>query len=98
MCTNKDFFQAWQLRFSHLVGYGAKYYSYLMSRAVASSIWQKYFASDPFSRVEGERYRRDCLEHGGGKPARALVKDFLQCDPTPKYLVSALITDLDSNK
>ncbi|XP_073989933.1 mitochondrial intermediate peptidase [Rhodnius prolixus] len=89
---------AWQLRFSHLVGYGAKYYSYLMSRAVASSIWQKYFASDPFSRVEGERYRRDCLEHGGGKPARALVKDFLQCDPTPKYLVSALITDLDSNK
>ena len=34
---------AWQHRFSHFVGYGARYYSYLMARSVASSIWQKYF-------------------------------------------------------
>ncbi|KAK9507663.1 hypothetical protein O3M35_007470 [Rhynocoris fuscipes] len=86
---------AWQLRFSHLVGYGAKYYSYLMSRAVASSIWQKYFVNDPFSRIQGEKYRRNCLEHGGGKPARALVRDFLQYELTPKSLASALIIDLD---
>uniref|UniRef100_A0A0A9WMI4 Mitochondrial intermediate peptidase n=2 Tax=Lygus hesperus TaxID=30085 RepID=A0A0A9WMI4_LYGHE len=86
---------AWQLRFSHLVGYGAKYYSYLMSRSVASSIWQNFFIADPFSRQAGERYRRECLGHGGGKPARALVKDFLQIDPAPQYLAKSLISELD---
>jgi intermediate peptidase len=90
-------FQAWQLRFSHLVGYGAKYYSYLLSRAVAAWIWQTYFEADPLNSSSGERYRQECLVHGGGKPARELVADFLGREVTPANLANSLISEIDSN-
>ncbi|XP_055688290.1 mitochondrial intermediate peptidase [Lutzomyia longipalpis] len=88
---------AWQLRFSHLIGYGAKYYSYLVSRAVASSIWHTFFAKDPLSRAQGERYRREFLSFGGGVPSGKLVGDFLQCGVTPQILAKNLIEEVDAN-
>ncbi|XP_069687069.1 mitochondrial intermediate peptidase [Periplaneta americana] len=87
---------AWQLRFSHLVGYGAKYYSYLMSRAIAAWIWQTYFEADPFNSSSGEKYRQECLAHGGGKPARELVAHFLGREVTSSNLVNSLINEIDS--
>lgn len=89
---------AWQLRFGHLVGYGAKYYSYLLSRAVASWIWQEYFADDPFSREMGEKYRKEVLSHGGGRPPRTLVEEFLERRVESVSTVKALMTDLDQRK
>lgn len=86
---------AWQLRFSHLVGYGAKYYSYLISKAVASFIWQIYFANDPLNRENGTRYRNECLAHGGGKPPRKLLTDFLQREVTPNKLADSLTREID---
>lgn len=86
---------AWHLRFSHLVGYGAKYYSYLMSRAVASCIWQTYFEADPLNRTSGEMYRHECLAFGGGKPPKTLVGDFLRRRITPDWLVKSLVREID---
>lgn len=80
-----------------MVGYGAKYYSYLISRAVASWIWHTYFAADPFSRSQGERYRRECLAFGGGIPSKQLVSNFLQRDVTAANLSQSLINELDIN-
>lgn len=85
---------AWQLRFSHLVGYGAKYYSYLVSRALASWIWETYFEANPLDRSNGEKYRRECLAHGGGKPPHALITDFLKREPTPTLLADSLINEI----
>lgn len=90
--------KAWHLRFGHLVGYGAKYYSYLMSRAVASWIWMEYFKDDPFNSTNGERYRSEVLSHGGGVPAKEMVSKFLRKAVTPENLTEALIIDLDINE
>jgi len=86
---------AYHLRFSHLVGYGARYYSYLMARSVASAIWQHSFQADPFCWDAGVRYRKECLEHGGGKASHLLVGDFLGEQMEPGQLAAALIQELD---
>uniref|UniRef100_A0A8B9LCH7 Si:ch73-1a9.4 n=1 Tax=Astyanax mexicanus TaxID=7994 RepID=A0A8B9LCH7_ASTMX len=89
--------EAWQQRFSHLVGYGAKYYSYLMSRAVASMVWKQCFLKDPFSRTMGEHYRNKMLAHGGGREPMLMIEGMLQKTPTTEDFVNALVLDLDAD-
>ncbi|KAJ2555015.1 Mitochondrial intermediate peptidase [Coemansia sp. RSA 1878] len=66
----------WQSRFTHLVGYGASYYSYLLDRVLASRIWDRVFKGDdpstqlsnnPLNREAGERFRNELLRWGGGR-------------------------------
>ncbi|KAL7052094.1 hypothetical protein ACKWTF_004765 [Chironomus riparius] len=89
---------AWQLRFSHLVGYGAKYYSYLCSRAIASWIWQEYFQKDPLNREQGEKYRYNCLLYGGAVPSRQLVSNFLGKEISAQNLANNLINEIDEHQ
>lgn len=88
---------AWQLRFGHLVGYGAKYYSYLVSRAVAQSIWTRIFAKDPLSRDAGFVYKRELLGVGGGKHPREIVETVLQTSVTPEFLADCVLNDVSTS-
>ncbi|PZC81373.1 hypothetical protein B5X24_HaOG212825 [Helicoverpa armigera] len=89
---------AWQHRFSHLIGYGAKYYSYLISRGIAWSIWHKYFQEQPLCRSAGDNLRHQLLRHGGAVPPKILLRDYLQEEVTPTTLANALAEELDHHK
>ena len=80
------------------MGYGARYYSYLMARSIASAIWQHSFQENPYCGVAGGRYMRECLEHGGGKASHLLVSDYLQRQMEPGQLAAALIQELDNKQ
>lgn len=85
---------AWQLRFGHLVGYGARYYSYLISRAVATAIWEKLFEPDPLSRSAGTKFKDGLLVHGGGKDAQSIIKDVLERSVDPEFAAEKVCSSL----
>lgn len=63
----------WQTRFSHLLYYGAGYYSYLYAKCFASTIWERVCKEDPLSLETGTVIRTKLLQHGGAKePAQLL--------------------------
>jgi hypothetical protein len=49
-------------RFTHLIGYGASYYSYLYAQCLSAAIWQDTLQADPLSRSAGELLRHRLLE------------------------------------
>ena len=89
-----DLNAAFYLRFGHLIGYGAKYYSYLYCRAIATKIWQHLFQTDPFCREAGEKYKHLLLRHGGAKQPRSILQDLFGETPSLGDLSESLVTTL----
>ena len=85
---------AWQLKFSHLVSYGGRYYAYLMSRAISKLIWDKLFRNNPLSLESGSQLREKLLKHGGSRPPRELVEQLLDLELTPDNLADALVNEI----
>jgi intermediate peptidase len=69
---------SFQTQFGHLFGYGATYYSYLFDRAIAARVWRMNFRVQPLSRVMGESFRHEVLQHGGAKDPWRMVSCLLQ--------------------
>ncbi|KAF7103632.1 hypothetical protein CFC21_104604 [Triticum aestivum] len=85
----------WHTRFSHLINYGAGYYSYLYARCFATTIWQEVCQGDPLSRSTGCAIRDKFLRHGGAKDPSALLKDFAG-DSVIKNSGGGIIPDISS--
>ncbi|CAL0302561.1 unnamed protein product [Lupinus luteus] len=64
----------WETRFSHLLNYGAGYYSYLYAKCFAATIW-KMCEEDPLSLTTGDALRTKFLQHGGAREPSDLLND-----------------------
>ncbi len=70
--------------FAHVAGgYGAGYYGYLWSQAVATDM-RSAFGADKLDAKAGARYRATVLGEGAQKPPQQVVKDFLGRDGSPQ--------------
>lgn len=73
-----------QLSLTHLVHYGACYYSYLYCRVIASNLWMSFFQINPLDMHAGRLVRNRLLSPGGSCDPEVLLvnllgKDFLNC-------------------
>lgn len=86
----------WQTRFSHLLNYGAGYYSYLYAKCFAATIWQKLCQDDPLSLTTGTALRTKFLQHGGAKDPSEMLKDLVGGTGIVKNLNGGIVPDTAS--
>ncbi|GAB4825974.1 Mitochondrial intermediate peptidase [Ancistrocladus abbreviatus] len=67
----------WHTRFSHLLNYGAGYYSYLYAKCFSATIWQKLCQEDPLSPTTGTALRTKFFQHGGAKDPVILLSNLV---------------------
>ncbi|KAK3009814.1 hypothetical protein RJ639_013939 [Escallonia herrerae] len=85
----------WHTRFSHLLNYGAGYYSYLYAKCFAATIWEKTCKEDPLSLATGSALRSKFLQHGGAKDPADLMNDLVGGE-TVRYRDGGMVPDITS--
>ncbi|KAH3661973.1 hypothetical protein OGAPHI_006152 [Ogataea philodendri] len=86
----EDDVSSWVAKFGHLYSYGAMYYSYLFDRVIATRIWEHLFSKDPYSRVNGDKFKNLVLSWGGSRDPWELVADVLEQPELRKGDVAAM--------
>ncbi|MES2121559.1 MAG: M3 family metallopeptidase [Chlamydiota bacterium] len=77
----------------HVSGYGAKYYSYRWSEALACSLFEKIREGGLLNSEVGTLYVRDILSKGGSRDPALMVTDFLGMEPTLEPFFAELSRD-----
>ena len=73
-----------QVNLTHLVHYGACYYSYLYCRVIVSNLWTTFFQGNPLNSHAGMLIRDQILSLGGSRDPNILLenvlgKNYLDC-------------------
>jgi thimet oligopeptidase len=76
--------------FTHLTGYGSKYYGYLWSLVYASDMFSEFDKTGCLNQDTGKRYRENVLAKGGSNDAINLVHNFLGRDPNNKAFLKQI--------
>jgi thimet oligopeptidase len=69
-----------QASFGHLTGYGAAYYTYQWSKALASDLMSPFRLAGLRDQATARRYREQLLQPGGSASMNTLVRAFLGRD------------------
>ncbi len=69
-----------QASFNHLAGYGAAYYTYQWSKALASDLLSQFRAAGLRDQATARRYREQVLAPGGSESMNTLARNFLGRD------------------
>lgn len=80
------------VRFSHLVGYGGNYYSYLFANCIASEIWGNAQPGNENGWPSRIVLHDQMLRTGGAKPAKQYIQDIFG-----SHCSTQLVTVLDAH-
>lgn len=67
------------------------YFGYLASLSYATDMFETVFSSDPMSRSNGLKYRREILKPGGSVDEMKLLENFLGRKPSNEAFLKQLL-------
>jgi thimet oligopeptidase len=79
-----------QTSFGHLMGYGAKYYSYLWTKVMAADLFNEIKQEGLLNPLVGRRYREQVIGRGGAAHPDVLLRTFLGREPMPEPFLKSV--------
>jgi len=77
----------WHTNFTHLVTYGASYFTYLFGQAYANILWNRHFDKNPLELGCGKALRKQLLEVGNAASAESMFPNDISLDDSVRVLL-----------
>jgi thimet oligopeptidase len=74
--------QIWPAGFGHLMGYDARYYSYIWSQVYAADFFSRFEKEGVLHPATGQSLKKEVLEKGSSIDEIQIVRNFLGREPS----------------